>query len=101
MTINLRNIPDDLARRAKVCAALYEKTLKQFAIEALEEKCAAMSEADWKITKIGTPEGKSYGPVFALNPVPEEVRVELQDQADLKKCRHGLLLCRTCKPQNK
>jgi plasmid stability protein len=35
-TINLRNLPEDLVRRAKACAALHGLTLKDFAIRALE-----------------------------------------------------------------
>ena len=35
-TVNLRDLPESLVRRAKVCAALRGMTLKDFAIEALE-----------------------------------------------------------------
>ena len=35
-TVNLRDLPERLVRRAKVCAALRGMTLKDFAIEALE-----------------------------------------------------------------
>ena len=35
-TVNLRDLPEGLVRRAKVCAALRGMTLKDFAIEALE-----------------------------------------------------------------
>jgi hypothetical protein len=35
-TVNLRDLPEVLVRRAKVCAALRGMTLKDFAIEALE-----------------------------------------------------------------
>ncbi len=36
-TINLRNLPDDLVRRAKSCAALRGLTLKDFVLTALEK----------------------------------------------------------------
>jgi len=35
-TINLRNLPEELVRRAKACAALHGMTLKDFAAKALE-----------------------------------------------------------------
>lgn len=35
-TINLRDLPEELVRRAKACAALHGITLKQFAANALE-----------------------------------------------------------------
>lgn len=35
-TINLRDLPEDLVRRAKACAALHGMTLKEFVIKALE-----------------------------------------------------------------
>jgi hypothetical protein len=36
-TVNLRNLPDDLVRRAKSCAALRGQTLKDFVLVALEK----------------------------------------------------------------
>jgi hypothetical protein len=45
-TINLRDLPDDLVRRAKACAALHGMTLRDFAIraisKAIEEDIPAM-----------------------------------------------------------
>ncbi len=35
-TINLRNLPEELVRRAKACAALHGMTLKDFVVKALE-----------------------------------------------------------------
>ena len=35
-TVNLRDLPEDLVRRAKACAALHGMTLKDFVVEALE-----------------------------------------------------------------
>jgi hypothetical protein len=35
-TINLRDLPEDLVRRAKACAALHGMTLKDFVVKALE-----------------------------------------------------------------
>lgn len=34
-TINLRDLPEELVRRAKACAALHGMTLKAFVVEAL------------------------------------------------------------------
>ena len=34
-TINLRDLPDELVRRAKACAALHGITLKEFVIHSL------------------------------------------------------------------
>jgi plasmid stability protein len=36
-TINLRDLPEELVRRAKACAALHGMTLKAFVVEALKE----------------------------------------------------------------
>ena len=36
-TINLRNLPEDLVRRVKACAALHGLTLKGFVIQAIEK----------------------------------------------------------------
>ncbi len=36
-TVNLRDLPEDLVRRAKACAALHGKTLKDFVIGAISE----------------------------------------------------------------
>jgi uncharacterized protein (DUF1778 family) len=41
-TINLRDLPEDLVRRAKACAALHGMTLKDFVIQAI----AKATEAD-------------------------------------------------------
>lgn len=35
-TINLRDLPEELVRRAKACAALHGMTLKDFVVQALE-----------------------------------------------------------------
>lgn len=35
-TINLRDLPEELVRRAKACAALHGITLKDFVVNALE-----------------------------------------------------------------
>jgi len=35
-TVNLRDLPEELVRRAKACAALHGMTLKDFVIKALE-----------------------------------------------------------------
>jgi len=35
-TINLRDLPEDLVRRAKACAALHGLTLKDFVAKAIE-----------------------------------------------------------------
>jgi hypothetical protein len=40
-TVNLRNLPDDLVRRAKSCAALRGQTLKDFVLTALEKATEA------------------------------------------------------------
>lgn len=34
-TINLRNLPEELVRRAKACAALHGMTLKEFVVQAV------------------------------------------------------------------
>ena len=34
-TINLRDLPEDLVRRAKACAALHGMTLKDFVMDAI------------------------------------------------------------------
>ncbi len=34
--MNLRDLPEELVRRAKACAALHGMTLKDFVVEALE-----------------------------------------------------------------
>lgn len=36
-TINLRDLPDDLVRKAKACAALHGITLKDFVVQAIEK----------------------------------------------------------------
>jgi len=36
-TVNLRNLPEELVRRAKACAALHGMSLKDFVIQALEK----------------------------------------------------------------
>jgi uncharacterized protein (DUF1778 family) len=36
-TINLRNMPEELVRRAKACAALHGMTLKDFVIQAVQK----------------------------------------------------------------
>jgi uncharacterized protein (DUF1778 family) len=36
-TINLRDLPDDLVRKAKACAALHGLTLKDFVLRAIEK----------------------------------------------------------------
>jgi plasmid stability protein len=36
-TINLRDLPEDLVRRAKACAALHGMTLKDFVIRAIHK----------------------------------------------------------------
>jgi hypothetical protein len=35
-TVNLRDLPEELVRRAKACAALHGMTLKDFVVQALE-----------------------------------------------------------------
>ena len=40
-TVNLRNLPDDVIRRAKSCAALRGQTLKDFVLTAIEKATAA------------------------------------------------------------
>jgi hypothetical protein len=35
-TVNLRNIPEDVVRQAKACAALHGLTLKDFVVKAVE-----------------------------------------------------------------
>jgi plasmid stability protein len=35
-TINLRDLPDDLVRKAKACAALHGMTLRDFVLRAIE-----------------------------------------------------------------
>lgn len=35
-TINLRDLPEELVRRAKACAALHGMTLKDFVVQAME-----------------------------------------------------------------
>ena len=39
-TLNLRDMPEDLVRQAKACAALRGVSLKQFMIEALQKLVA-------------------------------------------------------------
>lgn len=36
-TINLRDLPDELVRKAKACAALHGMTLKDFVMQAIEK----------------------------------------------------------------
>lgn len=36
-TINLRDLPEDVVRRAKACAALYGMTLKDFVVYAIKK----------------------------------------------------------------
>ncbi len=36
-TMNLRDLPEDLVRRAKACAAIQGMTLKEFVSEAIEK----------------------------------------------------------------
>ena len=36
-TINLRDLPDDLVRKAKACAALHGMTLKDFVLQAIHK----------------------------------------------------------------
>lgn len=36
-TVNLRDLPEDLVRRAKACAALHGLTLKDFIVQAIEK----------------------------------------------------------------
>lgn len=36
-TINLRDLPEELVRRAKACAALHGMTLRDFALRAIEK----------------------------------------------------------------
>jgi len=45
-TVNLRDLPEDLVRRAKACAALHGKTLKDFVVDAI----AAAVERDIPVT---------------------------------------------------
>ncbi len=42
-TVNLRNVPEDLVKRAKMFAALRGLTLKDFILKSVEK---AMNEAD-------------------------------------------------------
>ncbi len=35
-TINLRDLPEELVRKAKACAALHGMTLKDFVVQSLE-----------------------------------------------------------------
>lgn len=35
-TVNLRDLPEELVRRAKACAALHGMTLKDFMVQAVE-----------------------------------------------------------------
>ncbi len=35
-TVNLRDLPEDVVRRAKACAALHGLTLKEFFVKAVE-----------------------------------------------------------------
>ena len=35
-TINLRDLPEELVRRAKACAALHGMTLKDFVLQAIQ-----------------------------------------------------------------
>jgi predicted DNA binding CopG/RHH family protein len=39
-TVNLRDLPEDLVRRAKACAALRGMTLKQFVVEVVSNAVA-------------------------------------------------------------
>lgn len=41
-TVNLRDVPEDLVKRAKVCAAMRGLSLKDFILQAVEQ---ALSEA--------------------------------------------------------
>jgi plasmid stability protein len=34
-TVNLRDLPEELVRRAKACAALHGQTLKDFVVDAI------------------------------------------------------------------
>ncbi len=54
-TVNLRDLPEGLVRRAKVCAALRGMTLKDFAIEALE---SATQEQSLRVAAGGAFRGK-------------------------------------------
>jgi len=40
-TVNLRNLPDDLVRKAKAVAAWKGMTLKEFIIQAIQESLAS------------------------------------------------------------
>jgi uncharacterized protein (DUF1778 family) len=48
-TINLRDLPDDLVRKAKACAALHGMTLKDFVLEAIQKA----TEADLPFSTAG------------------------------------------------
>lgn len=48
-TVNLRDVPDDLVRRAKICAALRGLSLKDFILQAIER---ALSEAGPELASV-------------------------------------------------
>jgi len=47
-TINLRDLPEELVRRAKACAALHGVTLKDFVIHAITKA----TEEDIPVTRL-------------------------------------------------
>ncbi len=49
-TINLRDLPEELVRRAKACAALHGMTLKDFVVQAI----AKATEKDLPAMPTGT-----------------------------------------------
>jgi len=63
-TVNLRNLPEDLVRRAKACAALHGMTLKDFVIKSLEsatQKDIPATALSSSLTAATKRRGKSKG----------------------------------------
>jgi uncharacterized protein (DUF1778 family) len=53
-TINLRDLPEELVRRAKACAALHGITLKEFVVNALKSATEKDIPASSAVSLIAT-----------------------------------------------
>jgi hypothetical protein len=62
-TINLRDLPEELVRRAKACAALHGMTLKDFVIKALESATQKDIPATVAASLMGTSSRRKKGQV--------------------------------------
>lgn len=67
-TINLRDLPEELVRRAKACAALHGITLKEFVVQAVAKATERDLPAMASIAALigSARRGKRHGPAKTI-----------------------------------